>query len=338
MSIDNAKAAELNNTAAAKKLRALVESKIKTREAGEAYAAATGAEQGKWANMMRVAAIVGVVPEDWQGDATTQTYIAKTVVNTMIDTVAPKYHSTDVEAWGRIMRGNASVEERAKYGNMSPVTAKSLYGVAHQRRAELRGIISYFGSTKVQAEAMQGLERHPTFRKSGGAQVYFGKLVSAARGYMEKNPAPTTDGLCAAIDREIESMIEKADGPKVQPSDLQKVAKLRELISDALKKLQGIEENKHLSKAVAAAVETMVHENTMIPATPVEDQPKVKRAERRAKVKTASKPAENAAPKGWDAVEGGTVAEDETPRVAPKVKGPRINAKATLDADEMAAL
>jgi hypothetical protein len=105
-----------------------------------------------------------------------------------------------------------------------------------------------------------------------------------------------------------------------------------------LKKLQGIEENKHLSKAVAAAVETMVHENTMIPATPVEDQPKVKRAERRAKVKTASKPAENAAPKGWDAVEGGTVAEDETPRVAPKVKGPRINAKATLDADEMAAL
>jgi hypothetical protein len=63
----------------------------------------------------------------------------------------------------------------------------------------------------------------------------------------------------------------------------------------------------------------------MIPATPVEDQPKVKRAERRAKVKPASKPAESTAPKPAEST-------------APKVKGPRINAKATLDADEMAAL
>jgi hypothetical protein len=308
---------------------------------------------------------VGVIPEDWQGDATTQTYIAKTVVNTMIDTVAPKYHSTDVEAWGRIMRGNASAEERAKYGNMSPVTAKSLYGVAHQRRAELRGIISYFGSAKVQAEAMQGLERHPSFRKSGGAQVYFGKLVSAARGYMEKNAAPTTDGLCAAIDREVESMCEKADGPKPTKSTVEQVNALREAVSAALRKLQALEENKYLSKAVAAAVETMVQENTMIPATPVEDQPKVKRAERRAKVKPASKPVENAAPKGWDAADGGVVQDEATRAKAKEVaadiagvtvgalemellrekaeearkpKEPRVNAKATLDADELSAL
>jgi len=331
--------ARLNNTAAKKKLDALRDSAIKTREAGEAYAAATGAEQGKWANMMRVASIVGVVPEDWAGDKTTRDFIAKKVINAMIDTVAPKYNSLDVEAWGRIMRGNATDAERQKYGNLSPVTAKSLYGVAHQRRAELRGVLSYFGSAKVQAEAMQGLERHPSFRKSGGAQTYFAKVVATARDYMDATETPTTDGLCGAIDRAVEGMVQKADGPKPSKSTVEQVNALREAVSAALRKLQAVEENKYLSKAVAAAVENMVQENTMLPVTAVEDQPKAKRAERRAKAKRADKPTEvTPSPKGWDKVDGGTVEGEPTPHAAPKAKGPRVNVKATLDDTDLAAL
>jgi len=213
---------------------------------------------------------------------------------------------------------------------------------------------------------MQGLERHPSFRKSGGAQTYFAKVVATARDYMDGTEQPTTDGLCGAIDRAVESMVEKADGPKPTKSTVEQVNALREAVSAALRKLQALEENRYLSKAVAAAVETMVQENTMVPATPVEEQPKVKRAEKRAKVKSAEV---TPSPKGEplpmhknDAVlavaDQGLAAvmdaaakypngppADKAEEMRAKAasmdkprKGPRINAKATLDDTDLAAL
>jgi hypothetical protein len=360
----DADAAALQQTAAAGKVRAIRESSIKTGEARDAYAAATGAEQGKWANLMKMAAIVGMVPEDWRGDDKTRKAIDKKLVNGLIDHLFPKYASTDLSAYYRVMNGTATDADKKKYGNLNPVTAKSLYGVAHQRRAEIRGLITCFGSENVQAEAMRGLDRHPSFRKSGGAQVYFGRLLSAARDYMKDAKEPTTQGLCAVVDRTVESMIEKADAPKPKPNDLEKVTALRKAIVEAVGKLVAIEESAHLRKDVAAAVQKMITDNTMLPITPAEDAPRVKRAERHAKVKPAGKPAEGkplplhendavlaVADQGLAAVldaarqyPDGPPADKAAEMRAKAAsmdkprKGPRVNAKATLDADELASL